>query len=104
MPDGDIVHPGVSPRFQQLYIQVCQGELAEDDLVRKALACLIKEAESFGDQPLHLIAQEEALLVEIFLRRQQEEVINWARERRRLKQLQQSADGNLRALGLAVRA
>ena len=104
MPDGDIVHPNVSPRFQQLYIQVCQGELAENDLVRKALACLIKEVESFGDQPLHLIAQEEALFEEIFLRRQQGEEINWARERRKLKQLQQPVAGNLRALGLVVRS
>ncbi len=104
MPDGDIVHPGVSPRFQQLYVQVCQGELAEDDLVRKALGSLIKEVEFFGEDPLHLIAQEEALLEDIFLRRQQGEAINWAHERRKLKQLQQSVGGNLRALGLAVRA
>jgi hypothetical protein len=104
MPDGDIVHPGVSPRFQQLYVQVCEGELAEDDLVRIALGCLIKEVESFGEDPLHLIAQEEALFEDIFLRRQQGEEINWALERRKLKQLQQSAGGNLRALGLVVRA
>ncbi len=92
MPDGDIVHPGVSPRFQQLYVQVCEGELAEDDLVRKALGCLIKEVESFGEDPLHLIAQEEELFEDIFLRRQQGE------------EIQQSAGGNLRALGLVVRA
>lgn len=104
MPDGDIVHPKVSPRFQQLYVQVCQGELAEDDLVRKALGDLIKEVEFFGDDPLHLIAQEEILFEDIFLRRQQEEAINWAHERRRLKQLQQSAGGHRRALGLVVRA
>jgi hypothetical protein len=104
MPDGDIVHPSVSPRFQQLYVQVCQGELAEDDLVRKALGRLIKEVEFFGDEPLHLIAQEEALFQDIFLRRQQGKEINWAHERRKLKQLQQSADGHQRALGLMVRA
>src|SRR5258708_37099879 len=104
MPDGDIVHPLVSPRFQQLYVQVCQRELAEDDLVRKALGGLIKEVESFGEDPLHLIAQEEALFEDIFLRRQQEEEINWALERRTLNRLQQSADGHQRALGLVVRA
>ena len=104
MPDGDIVHPEVSPGFQQLYVQVCEGELAEDDLVRKALGCLIKEVEFFGEDPLHLIAQEEALFEDIFLRRQQEEEINWAHERRKLKQLQQSADGHRRTLGLVVRA
>ena len=104
MPDGDIVHPGVSPRFQQLYVQVCEGELAEDDLVRKALGCLIKEVESFDEDPLRLIAQEKALLEDIFLRRQQGEEINWAHERRKLKQLQQSTGGHQRALGLVVRA
>src|SRR6266480_2238734 len=104
MPDGDIVHPLVSPRFQQLYAQVCEGELAEIDLVRKALGCLIKEVELFGNEPLHLIAQEEALFEDIFFRRQQGEEINWAHERRKLKQLQQYASGHQRALGLVVRA
>ncbi len=104
MPDGDIVHPLVSPRFQQLYVQVCEGELAEDDLVWKVLGCLIKEVEFFGDEPLQLITQEEALLGDIFFRHQQGEEINWAHERRKLKQFQQFAGGNLRALGLVVRA
>src|SRR5260370_324173 len=62
MPDGDIVHPGVSPRFQQLYVQVCEGELAEDDLVRKALACLIKEVEFFGEDPLHRLRRKRRFL------------------------------------------
>ncbi len=104
MPDGDIVHPLVSPRFQQLYVQVCEGEIAEDDLVRKALGCLIKEVEFFGNEPLHLIAQEEALFQDIVFRRQQGEEINWAHERRKLKRLQQSAGRHQRALGLVVRA
>src|SRR5947199_6794039 len=104
MPDGDIVHPLVSPRFQQLYVQVCEGELAEDDLMRKALGCLIKEVEFFGDEPLYLIAQEETLFESIFLRRQQGEEINWAHERRKLKQLQQCVGGHQRAIGLVVRA
>src|SRR5947209_544868 len=103
MPDGDIVHPLRSPRFRQLYLQVCEGEFAEDELVGKALGCLIKEVEFFGDEPLHLIAQEEALFEDIFLRRQQGEEINWAYERRKLKQLQQYASGHQRALGLVVR-
>jgi hypothetical protein len=104
MPDGDIIHPLPSPRFGQLYLQVCQGEVAEDELVRAALECLKKEVKFFGDEPLHLIAQEEALFEAIFLRRQQGEEINWAHERRKMKQLQQSARGHLRALGLVVRA
>jgi len=104
MPDGDIIHPLPSPRFGQLYLQVCQGEVAEDGLVRAALECLKKEVKFFGDEPLHLIAQEEALFEAIFLRRQQGEEVNWAHERRKIKQLQQSAHGHLRALGLVVRA
>lgn len=104
MPDGDIVHPLPSPGFRQLYLQVCEGEIAEDELVEKALGCLKKEVEFFGDEPLHLIVQEEALFEDIFLRRQQGEEINWAHERRKLKQLQQGAGGNRRALGLVVRA
>jgi hypothetical protein len=103
-PTEILYTPLVSPRFQQLYAQVCEGELAEADLVRKALGCLIKEVEFFGNEPLHLIAHEEALFENIFFRRQQEEEINWTHERRKIKQLQKSAGGNQRALGLVVRA
>src|SRR5260370_3018712 len=104
MPDGDIVHPLVSPKFQQLYMQVCEGELAEVDLVRKALGCLKKEVEVFGNEPFHRIAQEEAVFENIFFRLQQGDEINWAQERRKIKQLQKSIAGNQRALGLVVRA
>jgi hypothetical protein len=104
MPDGDITHPLPSARFRQLYLQVCEGAFAEDELAEKALGCLKKEVESFGDEPLHLIVQEESLLEDIFLRRQEGEEINWAQERRKLKQLQQGAGGNQRALSLVVRA
>lgn len=104
MPDGDIVHPLLSPRFRQLYLQVCEGELPEDDLVRKALVCLKKEIEFFGDGPLHLIAQQEALFEDLFSRLKLGEEINWADERRVLKQQQQYVSGHQRALGLVIRA
>jgi hypothetical protein len=104
MPDGDIVHPSLSPRFRQLYLQVCEGALLEDDLARKALLCLKKEVAVFGDEPLYLIAQHAAFLEDLFHRVQGGEEINWANERRMLKQQQQFVRGHQRALGLVVRA
>lgn len=104
MPDGDILHPDLSPRFRQLASQVCEGELPEDNLVRKALESLKKEVEFFGDEPLHLIARLKALFEDLFLRLKRGEAINWAHERREIKRQQQYISGHQRALGLVIRA
>jgi hypothetical protein len=104
MPDGDIVHPLLSSRYQQLYQEVCEGQCDEDALARDAIRLLKKEIEAFGDEPLFLIAQEVPLFESIFLIRQQGQEINWAHERRKVKQLRQSVDGHPRALDLVVKA
>jgi len=104
MPDGDIVHPLLSPRYQGLYQQVCEGQFDEEALAHKALYCLKREVEDFGDEPLHLIAREAALFEAIFLQLQQGQEVDWVHERRKLKQLRRYIDGHGRALDLVVKA
>ena len=104
MSDGDNVPFMISSRFRQLYLQVWEGELSEDDLVRKALESLKKEVKFFGDGPLHLIIHEEEFFHDLFLRYQRGDELNWAHERRELKQLQQDATGDQRALDLVMEA
>ncbi len=104
MPDGDIIHPTLSPRYYSLYEQVCEGHYDEDALARETLRCLKKDLKDFGDGPIHLIAQEVTVFEHIATQLQLAEGIDWAQERRKIKGLAQYADGEKRALAHAVKA
>jgi hypothetical protein len=104
MPDGDIIHPTLSPRYYSLYEQVCEGHSDEDALAREALRCLKKDVKDFGDGPIHLIEQEVAVFEHIATQLQQAEGVDWAQERRKIKELAQGADGEKRALAHVIKA
>src|SRR5205807_2429557 len=104
MPDGDIIHPSLSPRYYGLYEQVCEGHYDEDALAREALKCLKKDVKDFGDGPIHLIEQEAAIFEHIATQLQQGKDVDWAQERRKVKRLAQRADGGKRALAHAIKA
>ncbi len=104
MPDGDIIHPTLSPRYYSLYEQVCEGHCDEDALAREALSCLKKDVKDFGDGPIHLIEQEVTVFEHMATQLQQSEGVDWAQERRKIKELAQYADGEKRALAHVVKA
>ena len=104
MPDGDIVHPTLSPRYYGLYEQVCEGYYDEDALAREALRCLKKDLKDFGDGPIRLIEQEAAIFEHIATQLQQGKGVDWAQERRKVKGLAQDADGEKRALAHVIKA
>src|SRR5713101_5546405 len=104
MPDGDIIHPALSPRYYSLYEQVSEGHYDEDALAREALRCLKKDVKDFGDGPIRLIEQEVTVFENIATQMQQAEGVDWAQERRKIKELAQYADGEKRALAHVVKA
>lgn len=104
MPDGDIIHPTLSPRYYGLYGQVCEGHFDEDALAREALKCLKKDVKDFGDGPIRLIRQEVAVFENIARQLQQGKGVDWAHERRKIKELAQHADGEKRALAYVIKA
>jgi hypothetical protein len=104
MPDGDINHPDLGARYQQLYQQVYEGVSDEDVLAREAIRLLKKEIEAFGDPPLVLIALEVTLFESLFSQRQKGEEINWAYERRKMKALRLQIDGHPRGLDLVIKS
>ena len=104
MPDGDIIHPTLSPRYYGLYEQVCEGHSDEDALTREALKCLKKDLKDFGDGPIRLIEQEATIFEHIATQLQQGKDVDWAQERRKIKGLAQGADGEKRALAYVIKA
>ncbi len=104
MPDGDIIHSTLSPRYYGLYEQVCEGHYDEDALAREALKCLKKDVKDFGDGPIRLIEQEAATFEHIATQLQQGKNVDWAHERRKIKGLAQGADGEKRALAYVIKA
>lgn len=104
MPDGDIIHPTLSPRYYHLYEQVCEEHADEETLAREALKCLKKDLKDFGNGPIHLIAREAAIFESIATQLQQGQIIDWVQERRKIKGLAQSADGEKRAIALVIKA
>ncbi|GHO98872.1 hypothetical protein KSF_089200 [Reticulibacter mediterranei] len=103
MPDGDIVHPTLSARYNSVYKQLCDGAFDEGALAHEALLCLKKDLQAFGDAPIHLIFQEADLFTAIAIRMQNGQEINWAQERRNILELKRFVDGPKRALGLVVK-
>jgi len=104
MPDGDIIHPTLSPRYYSLYEQVCEESSDEDALAREALKCLKKDVKDFGDGPIHLIEQEVTVFENMATQLQNAEGVDWAQERRKIKALAQGADGEKRAVAHVVKA
>jgi hypothetical protein len=104
MPDGDIIHPTLSPRYYNLYEQVCEGHCDEDALAREALKCLKKDLKDFGDGPIRLLEKEAAIFEHIAAKLQQSTDVDWTQERRKVKGLAQHADGEKRALAHVIKA
>jgi hypothetical protein len=104
MPDGDIIHPTLSPRYYGIYEQVCEGHYDEDTLAREALKCIKKDLKDFGDGPIRLIEQEVGIFEQIAIQLQQGKDVDWVLERRKIKGLAQGADGEKRALAYVIKA
>lgn len=62
MADGDIVHSGIPARFQQPYVEVCEGVLMPEDIAWDILARLKKELRQYGDGPVVFIGRVEERL------------------------------------------
>lgn len=104
MPDGDIVHPTISARYNNLYKQVDEGAGGEEDWAREAIRCLKKDLIEYGEAPIQLIEQATALFEGIESKLPQNIAIDWAQERRDIKDLAQQVLGSKRAIQLAVKA
>src|SRR5260370_18720815 len=97
MPDGDIIHPTLSPRYYSLYEQVCEGHYDEEAIAREALNCLKKDLKDFGAGPIRLIEQEAAIFEHIAAKLHQCTDVDSAQESRKVKGVAQHAERATRA-------
>jgi hypothetical protein len=57
MPDGDKVHVKLAPRYQKVYMQLCEGHSGDAELAHEVLRPLKRDLRDYGDEPLKLLQQ-----------------------------------------------
>ncbi len=54
MPDGDIIHPNINRRFQNVYVQLCEGHWEPAELGYEMLRPLKGQIKEYGNSPIKL--------------------------------------------------
>jgi len=102
MPDADIIHIGLSPRYHKVYKQLCEGVWNKQYIGRSVLRVLKKDIQIYGDEPIVLISKFASRLERIFSRPLFLPLTDWLSESNFLDQLKRQTHGNKRGLKFAV--
>ena len=103
MPDGDIVHKRLAPKYQEIYKQICDGQFGGDDLAGKVVPAVWKDIQNGGDEPIWLLADVAKQCQQILDRRMFERV-DWQKEFAQIDELAISIYASQRLKTLAVEA
>lgn len=104
MADGDIIHPGLSRRYQGLYKRVCQDIEDDESLARQALRCLKKDNDDYGKAPHAFLQQVASLFDQLITDLRWGLPVQWAQVRQEMKEGVRNFSGSDRGLQLALRA
>lgn len=104
MPDGDKVHARLAYRYQQSYIQLCEGRLTDEVIARNVSRVVRKDLQDYGDGPLDLLANVAMLLARIQDRPLFIDTEDWAGHSQTIKRIAGCIRASKTAIGLALRA
>ena len=55
MPDRDVIHPNLAPRYKKTYKMICEGQSDYEFIAREAAAALRKDIQEYGNNPIRFL-------------------------------------------------
>jgi len=104
MPDGDIVHVRLAPRYQKPYKQICEGRFGDAELAHAVLRPLKQDLQDYRDKPLKLIQQVATELHQIPDEPLLKRSVDWSEKSQIIDRCAQQIGGHRIAMELAVKA
>lgn len=109
MPDGDIVHDGLTRNYQESFKQLCDGQFGGDILAEKVSRAVWKDVQHGGEeliQFLRAVAEQCEHILDryVFGPIYQQEQIDWQKEFTRVDELARPIHADRRFKTLAVEA
>lgn len=104
MPDGDIVHKGLAPRYQAPYKQMCEGQLSDEAVARNVARAVLKDIQHYGNEPLKLLEQTAGTLQGVQDKPLFIETEDWGELSQAIHKVAQDMRAYKTAINLATRA
>jgi hypothetical protein len=104
MPDGDVVHDTLKPRWLMVYEQVCEWDDGPEEVAHRALRTLKSGLKQYGDEPLQLIKEAAVEFDQIPREPLFRQTISGQAQSQKIEEKGRKLGGNLRGMGLAKAA
>lgn len=109
MPDGDIVHKGLTKKYQGIFKEICDGQSGGSTLAEKVMPAVWKDIQNGGDKLIQLLKEvaeqcQQILDRYVFGPIYQQEQIDWQKEFKHVDELAQPIHADRRFKTLAVEA
>ncbi|ALF52912.1 hypothetical protein ACX27_08635 [Nostoc piscinale CENA21] len=92
MPDGDVLHSGLSGMYQKPYRILCEGKFEVNECARIITGALLKDIKKKGADPIVLAKQMGELLSQEIKDFSNHKFVNWADLSRKLDKLAQQTN------------
>lgn len=104
MPDADIMHVSLSPKYRSAYQQICEWAWSKEYIGHSALKALRKDLQIYGNEPITLIGKFSYQLDNILSQPLFLPLTDWPSLKNYLELQKRQIHGNKRGLEIAAEA